>query len=380
MSRRGFTLIELLIFIAVFSAVIIGFVTMLIAVIRVQSRQSSSSEVGTQAQFLLQQIEYYVTSARLVDMTQDSATSTLKLRESVASSTLDPTFITLASGTVYLQQGVGSALQALTSNKVVVTGLTFTRHYNLNNSSTPYGTDSVSYSFTMAANNTNQTQYYSQFFQSSVAVLAPVPKIALLQQASVTNNGSNITSVTSTFSTNNTTGSLLVAVVADTGGLATTITVTDSAGNTWINAANPNVRNEIYYAANVKNSSDTITASFNSSGGTAPSLFIYEYRGASTSSPLDASSSLTTPSTANPSSSSTTPTSSPELIFGLLTITSAGSITPGSGFTTEASSSVTQAYIEDQPLYVTGPVMATWSYSASSPPTTSAVATVLTFK
>lgn len=146
--RKGFTLIELLVFVAIFTLVIGSFIAILISVINIQTRQVGMSEVEQQGQFLTQQIQYYVQSARLVDMPLDSTMSTLTLRESTSS--LDPTVLTLSGATVYLSQGLGGALQPLTSNKVQISNLSFTRHYNLNSTSSPFGTDSVSYSFTVS--------------------------------------------------------------------------------------------------------------------------------------------------------------------------------------------------------------------------------------
>ena len=231
-ARRGFTILELLIFAAIFAVAMAGFITVLVTVTRVQSRQASANEVETQGQFLLQQFQYYIQSARLADMTQDVATGTLKLRES--SSSIDPTFITVASGTVYLQQGASSTPQALTSNKITVSNITFTRHYNLNGSSMAYGTDSVSYAFTVSANNTNGTQQYSQVFQSSAAVEAPIPKIAMIQQTSTIFFGTS-TSLADTYISNNTSGSLLIAVVSNTD--LVSVSLADTASDTWSRVA-----------------------------------------------------------------------------------------------------------------------------------------------
>ena len=381
--RRGFTIVELLVFIAIFSTVMVGFVTMLIAVVRVNSRQSSASDVATQGQFLLQQIQYYVQSARIVDMALDTATSTLKLRETT--STIDPTSITLSNGTIYLQQGVGGALQSLTSNKVMVSSISFIRHYALNNSSTAYGTDSVSYSFTMSNNTstTSVTQKYSQSFQSSVAVLAPVPKIALIQQAKTEVNNAGIGTVSSTYPSNNTLGNMLIAVVSNTGTSTAVFTISDSASNTWTKIGNPSYvayNNEltIFSALNAKNSSNTVTVS-STVNADYPSLFIYEYRGAATSSSFDASSTQTQTSTVSVSSGFASPTSTVELLFGVsysgVSITTAVP-SAGTGFTLQTSSTVSNTTIEDANQYITGAVAGTWTYSQ----VTSSSAFIATFK
>ena len=377
-ARRGFTIIELLVFAAIFSVVMIGFITVLIAVVRVQSRQASATDVETQGQFLLQQFQYYIQSARLVDMPQDAATGTLKLRTSTSS--LDPTFITLATGTVYLQQGVGGALQALTSNKVTVSSSSFVRHYNLSGSSAAYGTDSVSYSFTMAANNTNGTQQYSQTFQSSAAVLTPAPKIALVQQISTVNYGTS-TSVAATYGSANATGSLLLAVVANTNLISAS--VADTAGNAWTKVANAtypsyNQETAIFAAANAKNSSNAVTATLGGTGGYNPTLFLYEYRGAATSSSFDASSTQTQSNTMSTASGAANATSAVELIFGTLYLNPwpATPPTAGNGFTLESSSSASNLFVEDKDIYVTGAVSADWTFTAAA----SSSATVVTFR
>src|SRR5579885_1626693 len=117
-SRRdsAFSLIELLVFTAIFSFVLVAFVTMLISVTQIQTRESSQAEVNGQSQFLLQQVQSYVERASLVDIPQDTATTTLKLYMGIDSQ--DPTFITLSNGTVYLQQTATGTLQALTSPRV----------------------------------------------------------------------------------------------------------------------------------------------------------------------------------------------------------------------------------------------------------------------
>jgi len=376
--RRGFTIIELLIFAAIFSSIMAGLITVLITMTRVQSRQSSATDVETQGQFLLQQFQYYIQTARLVDMVQDAAAGTLKLRELTLAP--DPTFVTLATGTVYLQQGLGGALQPLTSNKVTVSNLSFIRHYNLNSSSTAYGVDSASYSFTVSANTSNTTQQYFQKFQSSAAVTAPVPKIALMQQTSTLVYGTS-TNMAGTYIGNNATGSLLVAVVVNTN--LVSISIGDTAGNAWSNIASTtyaayNQKITIFAAANVRNSSNTVTATLGGSGGYNPSLFLYEYRSASTSSLVDASSTQTQSNATAISSGPATPTSNVELVFGVMYLNTWPATPPvaGSGFTIKSSSSASNTFIEDKNVYVTGPVVADWALSQAA----SSSATVVTFK
>src|SRR4051812_32890867 len=134
--RRGFSLIELLLYSAIFSVVVIGFITIFVGITAVQTQQTSSGEVEAQSQFVLQQIQYYIQQSSLIDIPTDTPTSTLVLR--MANVSLDPTYITLSSGTVYLQQSSTSIPYALTNNSVSVSSLTFTKRTN------PPSHDSVS--------------------------------------------------------------------------------------------------------------------------------------------------------------------------------------------------------------------------------------------
>jgi|ERR1039458_8926659 DNA-directed RNA polymerase specialized sigma24 family protein len=142
-----------------------------------------------------------------------------------------------------------------------------------------------------------------------------------------------------------------------------------------------NIRQIRLRAADVQalysNSGPTVVATFGT-GVTNPSLFLYEYRGASTSSAMDSSSTKNVSDTSTPSSGSANPTSSVELVFGAL-YSNPFTETPvaGSGFTLEATSSVSQSVIEDENIYITGPVSANWTYSQTTP---SSSATVVTFK
>jgi type II secretory pathway pseudopilin PulG len=375
--KKAFTLLEIVIFLAIFSIIIVAFLVIFVSLVNLQSNQSAVAEVNQESQFLLNQIQYNVASARLIDMTLDSAAGMLTLREFASS--LDPTYITLSGGVAYLQQGSGSQLQSLTSNKVVVSNLLFTRHFNLNGSSTPFGTDSVSFSFTMSATSTNN-QAYSQTFRSSATVLVPVGKIAMVQQANVASSTPSVSSLAATYTTANDTSSLLIAVVANTTSSATT-TLADSAGNTWNIIASTsypayNTKLTVWDALNAKNSFNTVTASFGPGAGYA-TLYIYEYRGASTSSSFDASSTQLQPNTQTPSSGSANATSAVELLFGATYNGAALVPSSGAGFTLETSSTVSYAFVEDSTQYVTGPVAASWQYSGSTP---SSSALIVTFK
>jgi len=159
-SQRGFTVLELLIFSAISAVIMVAFITILVTITRIQARQSSAAEVNQQSQFLLQTIQYYVERSSLIEMNQDVATSTLKLR--MAASSEDPTYIYLSGGMVYLQQS-STAAQALTTSRVTVPSLTFTRRSNAPSH------DSVAVSFIVSYNTPNLQQQFSETLQTAVA-------------------------------------------------------------------------------------------------------------------------------------------------------------------------------------------------------------------
>ncbi len=158
--KRGFTLIELLIATAIFTLVIVAIIGIFVTVVGVQGRQTSSAAVEEESQALLQKIQYYVELSSYVSSTVDVATTTLTLR--MPSSSMDPTVINLSGGTVFLTQATGTPT-ALTSNRVTVPSLSFTRHSN------PPGHDSVSVAFTIAYQTSNIKQAFSQALQTSIA-------------------------------------------------------------------------------------------------------------------------------------------------------------------------------------------------------------------
>jgi type II secretory pathway component PulJ len=162
-SRKGFSLLELLVFVGIFSLVIVGFMTIFVGVSQIAVRGNSSAEVASQSQFLLQTIQYYIERSSAIEITADTATSTLKLR--MASSTEDPIIITLSGSAVTLQKN-GGATTTLTSSKVSVTNLAFTRRTN------PPGHDSVAIAMTVQYNTSNLKQSFSEVLNTGVTRVA----------------------------------------------------------------------------------------------------------------------------------------------------------------------------------------------------------------
>lgn len=159
--RSGFTLLELVVFAGMFTVVAIAFVSILITMTRVQLNQEGAAEVNSQSQFLLQTVQRYVEQSVQVDMTTDLASTTMKLR--MASTTYDPTYIYLSAGTLYVKETDSGTAQPLTSSKVKLSNVSFTKRENAN------GHDSVSVAYTMSYSNPNLLSRFSQSLRTSVA-------------------------------------------------------------------------------------------------------------------------------------------------------------------------------------------------------------------
>jgi hypothetical protein len=203
--------------------------------------------------------------------------------------------------------------------------------------------------------------------------------IALVQANA--GQGVGVGSVSVAFPASTTPGNLIIAFVR----MATpsqTVSVTDSAGNTYVDAVAhtqtlDGSQVHLFYARNISAATtNTVTATFSASN-TQPWLAIYEYKGLSTSNPLDQTAQAEGSSSA-PSTGPTPTTTSPnELVFAGFEFSSSYWEAPGSGFTlqqydTQNSPAATESMV----------VNSTGSYTASlalsSSPTWSAV--VATFR
>src|SRR6185437_10983485 len=104
--------------------------------------------------------------------------------------------------------------------------------------------------------------------------------------------GSAVASIVSTFTSNVTTGNMIIAFVRLSTLTATTVTVTDTQGNTYVDAVAQNQDTDqhaihIFYAKNVTGGADTVTAAFSSGANNHPWIAIYEYANMDTVAPLD---------------------------------------------------------------------------------------------
>jgi hypothetical protein len=121
----------------------------------------------------------------------------------------------------------------------------------------------------------------------------------------------------------------------------------------------------LYYAKNIKGGADTATVTM--SGSTYMEVYLYEYSGLDTASPLDASA---TPHTGNNSVTGTsgvlTTTNGNDLLFGFFHSDNGVTNTAGSGFTGRAFSVGDYPLGEDRNVTSTGSYSATMSFSGSA--------------
>ena len=167
-DRSGFTLIELIIFSAIFSLVSIIFVAMLVSITTVQLRQTASSEVNRQSQFVLQTIQRYIENSSFIETTSTPSQSLLLRMPTGSNGTSSQVEIywetsTLASA-IYLRLGT-STPEAITSPKVVVDELTFQKF------SRPNAHDSVSFVMALSYHASSTGK---KFFQRLVSTASRV--------------------------------------------------------------------------------------------------------------------------------------------------------------------------------------------------------------
>ena len=158
--------------------------------------------------------------------------------------------------------------------------------------------------------------------------------ISLVQHANKDTSGASTTlAYTSNVSANN----LLVVVVRSGNDSGSTITVTDSIGNTWTKCALNMVvgvgSTQLSYAVASSSAADTVTVTLNSSA--TMRMAIYEYSGTAATSPLDTQANAATGSSTAPASASFTPTANNELVIAFAATNSGDSYSAGTNYTLE---------------------------------------------
>jgi hypothetical protein len=154
-----------------------------------------------------------------------------------------------------------------------------------------------------------------------------------------------------------------------------TVTVTDTAGNTYADAVHQSQDADgsqlhLFYAKNVRGGANTVTATFSATNN-HPYIAVYEYGGLSPTAPLDQTASAQASSSAPTCGPTPTTSSSSELVFSGLGLPSSSSltVTPGSGFVLEQQDTTTngsRAASEDEKLNSEAAVTATYGLTGTA--------------
>jgi hypothetical protein len=194
--------------------------------------------------------------------------------------------------------------------------------------------------------------------------------IGLIQENAV--QGSAVGSVSVAFPTANTTGDLILAFVRMSTSTQT-VALTDTAGNAYVEAvAQAQIADgsqvHLFYAKSIPGVANTITATFSSTNN-HPWLAIYEYKGLSTTSPLDQTAHAQGSSTAPNSGPTATTASASELVFAAMGLPASytGTQTIGSGYSLlQNDTSTSPASNESILATSTGSFAGTFALSATA--------------
>jgi hypothetical protein len=159
--------------------------------------------------------------------------------------------------------------------------------------------------------------------------------ITLVQSAAT--QGSAVTSVSAQFPSANAAGNLIIAFVRMSS-TSQTVTVTDTAGNTYTDAVSQvqtvdGHQVHIFYAKNINGGANVVTASFSATNN-HPWIALYEYSGLNTTAPLDQTANAQGSSSSASSGATAVTTSSNELVFAAtgLPASYTGSVSAGTGY------------------------------------------------
>lgn len=152
-------MIEIMIYSTLIAIVGSVFGGILLSVTKVQNRQTASTEVNQQVNFILQNVQRLIRESSAIDIPAASPISTLTLR--MKESAQDPTLIYLSNNAAYLKSGASAPI-ALSSASVKIDNLSFTKI------STFPGHDSVQVDLAASYNTENPEQQFSRSFSSAV--------------------------------------------------------------------------------------------------------------------------------------------------------------------------------------------------------------------
>ncbi len=163
-KQRGFTLIELLLYVAMLGILLSAVAAFFITTVDARVKNQSITEVNEQGSLVMDQLTHIIRNATSITSPAAGASSA-GFNAVVPTVNLSPTILSLASGTLQLKEGTGTAIP-LTNSKVQVTNLTVA------NLTRPSTSPILQISFTLTrVNPVSLNSYsYTQTFTTSVGV------------------------------------------------------------------------------------------------------------------------------------------------------------------------------------------------------------------
>lgn len=156
-NLRAFTLLETLIYVGLFAIVSTLLIGILSVFTRIDATQTAAVEVSNQATFVLQTIQRYVSEASAIEL--ESASSLLLYPQDYTTS---PTKIHL-SGDVISVSELGGTATPITTSKVRVDSLVFTKHSNAP------GFDTVSVDLSISYNTDVPARQATRAFSTAIS-------------------------------------------------------------------------------------------------------------------------------------------------------------------------------------------------------------------
>lgn len=153
-------MVELMVFSAIFALVSVAFLSILVAVVRVQARQGAANEVNQQTDFVLANIQRIVEQSSQIEGVAGQSVTDVTFRMPTAAE--DPTRIYVSAGRVYLQVAAG-APEPLTTADVAVSGTSFVKQVNAG------GRDTLAVSLTVSNNAGNQARSFARILNVLVS-------------------------------------------------------------------------------------------------------------------------------------------------------------------------------------------------------------------
>lgn len=157
-SQKGFTLIELVIYMGLMAIVIGLFAGILVTIVRIQTQQTSSRQVASELNFVMNTITRDIRDGTTVEPHGNWIAIV------TPSSSPDAMIIDISGGRVRKQENSSAPFSALTTDRVVADTLSFTELSS-------GGIKAVQVVLTLSFNTENPAQEYTQTLQTTAAPL-----------------------------------------------------------------------------------------------------------------------------------------------------------------------------------------------------------------